>query len=197
MDFPAILGLGIAAFVASNIDDLFILIAFFSNRRFPTYQIVLGQYVGMGLLLIVSLLGLLIALVVPSNVIGLIGFFPIAIGVKELLESRKKDNAKGSKELPKRELAYLPFLTVAAVTFSGGEEIGIYASIFATNTEIAEVITLVSVSMALTGLWCCTAHYLVNRSFLADRFRRVGERALPFVLIAIGLYILVEAFLLA
>jgi cadmium resistance protein CadD (predicted permease) len=45
-----IIGLGIVAFVATNIDDLFILMVFFARRNFPTYQIVLGQYVGMGLL---------------------------------------------------------------------------------------------------------------------------------------------------
>jgi cadmium resistance protein CadD (predicted permease) len=66
-DFLAPVGLGIGAFLATNIDDLFILMVFFANRRFPASQIVLGQYVGMGSLLAVSLLGLLIALVVPSN----------------------------------------------------------------------------------------------------------------------------------
>lgn len=196
MDIPSLLGLGAGAFVASNVDDLFILIAFFSNRSFPTFQIVIGQYVGMGSLLAVSLLGLLVALVVPSNIIGLIGLVPIAIGIKEILERRRK-RAKGTEESPSAKMAYLPFLAVAAVTFSGGEEIGIYAPLFATNTAIVEIITLVSITMALTGLWCWIAHYLVNRSYLAERFRRVGEIALPFILIGIGLYILAEAFLIA
>lgn len=139
-DFFSLIGIGVAAFVATNIDDLLILMAFFANRRFPAYQIVLGQYVGMGLLVTVSLLGLLIALVVPSNLIGLIGLIPIAIGIKELHELRKNDEddeEPHSKLLQsKKILTYLPFLTVAAVTFSGGEEIGIYASVFATNNEV-------------------------------------------------------------
>lgn len=202
-DFLAPVGLGIGAFLATNIDDLFILMVFFANRRFPASQIVLGQYVGMGSLLAVSLLGLLIALVVPSNLIGLIGLFPIAIGIKEFLELRKKDDSEGNKEQSthslqsKRIAAYLPFLTVAAVTFSGGEEIGIYASLFATNNEVGEIITIVSASMALTGIWCGLAHYLVNRHFLAERFHSIGEKVLPFVLIGLGVYILAEAFLLA
>jgi cadmium resistance protein CadD (predicted permease) len=48
------LSIGIGVFVATNIDDLFVLMVFFAKRSFPTYQIVLGQYVGMGLLLGVS-----------------------------------------------------------------------------------------------------------------------------------------------
>jgi cadmium resistance protein CadD (predicted permease) len=198
MDIPTIIGIGIAAFIATNIDDLFILMAFFANRRFSSLQIVLGQYVGMGLLIAVSLLGSLISLVVPSNVIGLIGIFPIAIGIKALLELRKKnDDREPAKELPKsRWLAYLPFLTVAAVTFSGGEEIGIYASVFAINNDLSAIIIIVSVVMALTGVWCCIAAYLVNHSFLADRFRRTASRLLPFIMIGLGIFILAEAFLL-
>jgi cadmium resistance protein CadD (predicted permease) len=48
----------------------------------------------------------------------------------------------------------------------------------------------------LTGVWCGVASYLVNHSFLADRFRRITSRILPFVLIGLGLYIMAEAFLL-
>jgi cadmium resistance protein CadD (predicted permease) len=161
MDFSLLVGVGIAAFVSTNIDDLLILMAFFATPRFPPFQIVLGQYIGMGSLIAVSLLGLLIALVVPVNLIGLIGLFPIAIGIKELLELHKKKNNddntnKDNEEQEEKELAkwrlqgskkirYLPFLTVASVTFSGGEEIGIYTSLFATNNEVSHIITLVSV----------------------------------------------------
>jgi cadmium resistance protein CadD (predicted permease) len=204
-------GVGIAAFVSTNIDDLLILMAFFATPKFSPFQIVLGQYIGMGSLIVVSLLGLLIALVVPRNLIGLIGLFPIAIGIKELLELHKKSNDDNNnkdneeeeeeeKELAKRDLqrskkiAYVPFLTVAAVTFSGGEEIGIYTSLFATNNEVIHIITLVSVVMVLTGFWCGLANYFVNHSFLADRFRHIAVRLLPFVLIGLGIYILAEAF---
>ena len=207
MDFSALVGVGIAAFVSTNIDDLLILMAFFATPKFSPFQIVLGQYIGMGSLMAVSLLGLLIALVVPRNLIGLIGLFPIAIGIKELLELHKKsnnnkDNEGDAKkeELAKQHLqrskkiAYVPFLIVAAVTFSGGEEIGIYTSLFATNNQVSQIITLISVVMVLTGFWCGLANYFVNHSFLADRFRHIAATLLPFVLIGLGLYVMAEAF---
>jgi cadmium resistance protein CadD (predicted permease) len=83
-----VIGLGIGAFLATNIDDIFILVAFFAdrNRTYPTSQVIAGQYVGMSLLLGVSLVGSIIALIVPHNLIGLVGLFPIAIGIKELIE---------------------------------------------------------------------------------------------------------------
>ena len=101
--------LGIGAFVATNIDDLFILMVFFAKRNFPTSQIILGQYVGMGSLLGTSLFASLIALVIPHNLIGLVGLFPIAIGVKELVVLRNAahdndvsyDNTKVDNRLSK------------------------------------------------------------------------------------------------
>jgi cadmium resistance protein CadD (predicted permease) len=163
VDFFGILGIGATSFVATNIDDLLILIAFFANsHRFPLPQIVLGQYSGMGALLAISILGSLIALIVPDNLIGLIGIFPIAIGIRELLELLKngdnnEEEESAAKQLPqsrrgRRLTAYLPFLTVAAVTFSGGEEIGIYTSVFATYHEVSEIIIIVLVVMVLTGV---------------------------------------------
>jgi cadmium resistance protein CadD (predicted permease) len=44
----------------------------------------------------------------------------------------------------------------------------------------------------LTMVWCFLAHYLVKRTFLADRFRRIGDRVLPFVLIGLEIYILAD-----
>jgi cadmium resistance protein CadD (predicted permease) len=146
--FIEVISVGIAAFAATTIDDLFILMVFFSKRSFPPHQIILGQYVGMGLLIGVSLVGSLITLIVPHNLIGLIGLFPIAIGVKEPIELRKNrenkyDDQEIAKQLPRnRWTTYLPFLTVATVTFSGGEEIGIYTSIFVTYDELLQIITI-------------------------------------------------------
>jgi cadmium resistance protein CadD (predicted permease) len=199
LDFPALVGIGIAAFVSTNIDDLFILMVFFATLRFPSFQIILGQYIGMGSLMGISLVGSLITLVFPRNLIGLIGLFPIAIGIKELLELHKKDDKEDDDKLAKKlrsKKIQLPFLTVASVTFSGGEEIGIYTTLFATNDEVAAIITLISVVMVLTAFWCFLANYLVKHSFLADIFRRIGSRVLPYVLIGLGLYILAEAFLM-
>jgi cadmium resistance protein CadD (predicted permease) len=200
LDFSALVGVGIVAFVSTNIDDLFILMVFFATPRFTPSQIVFGQYIGMGSLIGVSLAGSLIALVLPRNLIGLIGLFPIAIGIKELLELHKKgdkeDDEKLAKKLLQSNKTRVPFLTVAAVTFSGGEEIGIYTTLFATNNGVGSIITLVSVVMMLTAFWCFLANYLVRHSFLANVFRSIGSRVLPFVLIGLGIYILAEAFLM-
>jgi cadmium resistance protein CadD (predicted permease) len=197
MDLLSLIGLGTASFVGTNLDDMLILLIFYSNHRFPTSHVVLGQYLGMGALIAVALVASLVSLVIPHNLLGLIGLIPMAFGIKELLELRKKEyEVEGvSEKISKsRWISYLPFLTVSAITFSGGEEIGVYTSVFATNSEAGEIITVVAVVMALTGLWCAIAYHLLSRPIVAKRIRRLACVGLPIVLIGLGMYILIEAF---
>ena len=58
-DIPSLIAIGIAGFAATNIDDIFLLIMFFSNSSmtFPVKQVVIGQYIGIGLLVAISALG--------------------------------------------------------------------------------------------------------------------------------------------
>jgi cadmium resistance protein CadD (predicted permease) len=57
------------AFAATDIDDLFLLMIFYSSQSFPARQVTLGQFIGIGVLVAISVLGSLIALVIPIYVI--------------------------------------------------------------------------------------------------------------------------------
>lgn len=102
-EFVSLIGIGAAAFVATNIDDVVVLMVFFSSSTFHTHNIVIGQYLGIGLLITISALGSLIALVVPSYIIGLMGIVPVAIGIKELLEIWNKRSSKRRRKMMKRK----------------------------------------------------------------------------------------------
>jgi len=198
-DIPGLVGLGAAAFIATDIDDMFVLMAFFATRRYSTPHIVFGQFLGIGALIAVSLIGSLIALVIPPSFIGLLGLLPIALGIKELLELRKgnEDDIGDAKPRFQSKTAYLSFLSVAMVTIAnGGDNIGIYTPLFATNNDASQLVMFTSIFLALTAVWCGLAYYLVNHSILAGRIQRIGRLILPFVLIGLGIFILAEAFLL-
>jgi cadmium resistance protein CadD (predicted permease) len=191
LDLPFLVAIGIATFVATNIDDLFVLMAFFAAKQYPPLQIISWQLIGIGTITAISIAASLIALVIPSNYVGLLGLLPIALGIKALVELQKKDN----DALPKPRSA-LSFSGVAMIAIAdGGDNIGIETPLFATYSAPFEIIALVAVFLAVTVVWCGFAYYLVYHSVLASRIQRVGKLALPFVLIGLGVYILVEAFL--
>ena len=196
IDIFGLVAIGVVAFVATNIDDIFVLMMFFSSLTFPVRQVVLGQYVGIGLLIAISALGSLIALVVPTYIIGLLGMIPIAIGIKNLVETRRKDKSRSRQVVQdKNNKSSLSFLTVAAVTFSnGGDNIGVYVPLFSKYNTVSQITTLTAVFVAMTAVWCLVSYYFVNHPLIASRIRHIGNIIFPFVLIGLGIYILASLF---
>jgi cadmium resistance protein CadD (predicted permease) len=194
VDFFSLLGIGIGAFVASNIDDTFILIILFSTVSFRARHVFTGQFLGIAVLIIISALGSLIALVIPSFVIGLMGLIPIGIGAKRLIELRHRNGA--TEKAIQIKNSYLPFLAVTSVTVSnGGDDIGVFTPLFAKYNDASEVTVLITLFMAMTFVWCVLTYYFVNHPVIANRVKRLGNILTPFVLIGLGTYILADAFL--
>jgi cadmium resistance protein CadD (predicted permease) len=185
--FLASVGLAVATFASTNIDDIFVLVAFFSTPGYRSSSVALGQYLGIGTLVGVSLVCALAAVAIPAQYLGMLGLAPIAIGARKLWTGWrdrtvwKPDPARaGGRKL----------LTVAGVTVAnGGDSLGIYIPMFATRTKPALTVTI-AVFLVLTGLWCAVAHFLVRHPALGTPLRRWGHRVLPFVLIGLGVYIL-------
>ena len=125
------------------------------------------------------------------------GIIPIIIGVKNLVETRKK-NIPPSRQVvqDKKNRSYLSFLSVAAVTFSnGGDNIGVYVPLFSKYNSVNQITTLIADFIAMTAVWCIASYYFVNHPLVASRIRHIGNIILPFVLIGLGIYILSESFL--
>ena len=160
----------------------------------------------MGLLVTISIIFSLVSLVIPSFLIGLMGFVPIGIGIKKLIEKHNKEklmrsdsnaNSFKNNNQNKSTSSLLSFVSVAAVTVSnGGDNLGIYTPLFAVYNSIDQLIIFIAIFMIMTALWCSIGFYLVNHSFLANRIQYIGHIVLPFVLIGLGLYIIIDHFII-
>ena len=121
----------ITAFAATNLDDIVILMVFFSqvNATFRSQHIVTGQYLGFIILILMSIPGFLGGLILPKAWIGLLGFLPIAIGIKQWIDLRQDEEIiqTVSSELSPSKTGLISSQTyhVAAVTVAnGGDNFG-------------------------------------------------------------------------
>jgi cadmium resistance protein CadD (predicted permease) len=167
---------------------------FFSSSKFHKFQVVVGQYLGIGLLVVIGALGSLLALVVPPQIIGLLGVVPISIGIIRLVQLRKNESSVQehmNEQVTNRWHNHLSMLTVAAGTFSNrGDNIGIYKPLFAKYSSAIEVIFISIIFMVMTAVWCIVAYYLVSHPVIATRLHMTGHKLFPFILIGLGIYIL-------
>jgi cadmium resistance transport/sequestration family protein len=192
---------GSTAFIATNADDILILMLFFSqtNSSFRRQHIVVGQYLGFIALVIASLPGFFGGLIIPPAWIGLLGLVPIAIGISNLVNNQEDkpeiQTVSDSKTTAKSLLIAIAPQTykVAAVTFAnGGDNIGIYVPLFA-NSNLAELAIICLTFLVLIGVWCYIAYRLTRHKAIAQILTKYGERIVPFVLIGLGIFILLES----
>jgi cadmium resistance transport/sequestration family protein len=181
-------------FVSTNIDDIFVLMLFFANKDFTPLQVVVGQYLGIGLLVGVSIVISLAALFFPANLIGLLGFVPIALGIKNLVDLRRKKLDDEQPAITSNRNS-LRWLTVGVVTVSNGaDNIGVYVPLFA-NSSVNEIGLIGIIFALMVAVWCAIGYVLVQAPLIGHPLRRYGHQILPFVLIGLGIYILAEAYL--
>jgi cadmium resistance transport/sequestration family protein len=193
---------GSIAFVATNLDDIVVLMVFFAqvNASFRPWQIVTGQYLGFGILVILSLPGYFGGVLLPSYWIGWLGLLPLGIGLKMLFTpSDESEKATQVIELSRNRrrhlLAFLPpqVLQVAAVTVAnGGDNLGIYIPLFASKNLMGLLIIL-GTFLLLVGVWCYLAWRLVKQPMISRVLAEYGDRLIPWVLMALGGYIMYQS----
>jgi cadmium resistance protein CadD (predicted permease) len=87
--FPEIL-LAAVAFTSTNLDDLFLLSSLFVDIEFNDRSIIIGQFLGMSFLALVSVLAALFALVIPDGWFASLGVAPLYLGPGSFPRSDQK-----------------------------------------------------------------------------------------------------------
>ncbi len=186
-------GLAVVVFASTNVDDIFVLVSFLADPRFRLRNVAVGQYLGIGVLISVSLAASLISLILTPIYVGLLGLLPMILGLIKLAALPRARGGEESQHHEARGGSIGEIVSVAGVTMAnGGDNIGIYTPLFATQSAPATAV-IVLVFVILTGLWIGMAYQLVSHPTLGAPIRRYGHVAVPFVLIWLGLYILYNA----
>ncbi|WLT39401.1 cadmium resistance transporter [Synechocystis sp. B12] len=194
-----------SAFIATNLDDLLILIFFFSQVNSPKSSlrirdIVLSQYLGFTIILLLSLPGFFGGLILSQKWTGLLGIVPILIGLKILFGSENEDETvaslsysvkHSSREYSSLITSLIPpqVYAIAAISVAnGGDNIGIYIPFFAGLSWLGLSI-VITVFFILIAVRCAIAHYLTCHPVVGKIVARYGQKIVPFVLINLGIWI--------
>jgi cadmium resistance protein CadD (predicted permease) len=195
MEILSTIFVAVMAFVATNLDDLILLTAFFANNEFNNLSVVLGQYLGVSLLIMISVLAYFFKFIIPPEYLALFGILPISIGLKNLWNLRNGNpnhNFKDSElefNINKRK-SNKKSLQVASTTFAnGGDNFGVYIPLFA-SVDTFQITTITIVFFGMIGVWCVIGYYMVQNRIIGFKLQKYGHLILPFVLIMIGIGVL-------
>ncbi|MDZ7962692.1 MAG: cadmium resistance transporter [Aulosira sp. DedQUE10] len=189
----ATISAGIAAFSATNIDDIVILLLFFSqiNAKFRPQHIVAGQYLGFTILIILSLPGFFGGLILPPHWIGLLGLLPLSIGINSLVNWQESSAEELVTEIAESEdsnIAIVASLTVA----NGSDNISVYVPLFA-NNNLENLFVIIPLFFLLLGVWCYATYQITHQKPIANFLIRYGNNIVPFVLMGLGVFIVLKS----
>ncbi|WP_327041450.1 cadmium resistance transporter [Micromonospora ureilytica] len=187
IDLLSTAGAAAVVFAATDIDDIVILTLFFVAARTTgqprTWEIVAGQYLGIGALALASAVIAGGLLVVPDPWTGLLGLLPIALGVRAL-------HGSGDDQTP---AVVTGALGVAGVTIANGaDNVAVYVPVFRA-LGVADSAVFLLVFVLLIALWCVAGAWLGGHRRVVRLVERAGAWLVPTIFIAIGLVILVSS----
>ncbi|MFI7514141.1 cadmium resistance transporter [Micromonospora echinofusca] len=171
-------------FAATDVDDIVVLTLLFvaarTTGRPRPWQIVAGQYLGIGALALASVVVAAGLLVVPDPWTGLLGLLPVALGVRALLD-------RDADETP---AVVGSTIGVAGVTIANGaDNIAIYVPVFRALGPADSAVFLL-VFVVLIALWCAAGAWLGNHPRVTRLVGRAGHWLVPAIFIVIGVVIL-------
>lgn len=182
------------SFISTNMDDIFVLMILYAqvSSKKGWIRIIVGQYLGMGLLTGMSILGAFGTHQLPSKYIGLLGIIPIFLGIRTWITYKR--SAKEETDST-QENASISVLGVTLFTITNGaDNIGVYIPVFSRYSMMELVLTSLLFGV-MVALWCLIGFKLANYPFIKNKIQKYQHIIVPSVLIILGLFIILENYL--
>ena len=184
----------IILYSGTAVDLLIILMLFFAKRksRKDIINIYLGQFLGSGSLILLSLLFAFVLNYIPSKeILGLLGLIPIFLGLKVLFLG-DSDGEAIAKEGLRKDNKNLIFL-VAMITFAscGADNIGVFVPYF-TTLNLANLIVALLTFLVMIYLLVFSAQKLAQISSVGETLEKYSRWFIAVVYLGLGIYILIE-----
>jgi cadmium resistance protein CadD (predicted permease) len=194
--FGATLLSAFSAFTVTNIDEIVLLALFFADPRLRPPAVAAGHFLGIAAVVALSVLAGLAAMTVPHTLTRLLGVIPLGLGVYELVRQLRgrddDDDDDDAAELAQKRVSFASqTLAVAGVAIANGSDnLSVYIPMFAARPDAIPL--YLAVFGVLTVLLCLVGYALAQNPLVGSKIRRYGQRALPIVLILVGIEILVS-----
>ncbi|MGV3011296.1 CadD family cadmium resistance transporter [Streptococcus thoraltensis] len=184
----------LAVFISTSIDYVvLLLIVFASLGRKQFLKVLIGQYIGISLLVIVSLVIAYLFHFIPEDwMIGLLGLIPIALGIRFAMIDKGENDDETEEVMAQLHRGKYLAVTVTSLTLAaGGDNLGVYIPYFSgmSSQEVSLVILVFIVAIFILN-WL--TYQVASTSLMSRIVENLEKWFLPLVFIGLGIYILIE-----
>ena len=173
----------IIAYISTNIDDIFVIMILLASAGAAKERLIAGHFLGVGLITVISMLGAFGLQNLPLKYVGLLGFVPIALGIRAWFDRDEEEaEARGTGALS------MAMITVG----NGADNVGVYIPLF-TGFSGGERLGAVVIFAVMTALWVWLANSLAEFPRVKAVIEKYKDIAIPVVFIALGVFIILDS----
>lgn len=186
-------GLTASTFVATNLDNLLLLVVLQGANPGARSAVLLGYLGAAVALIIAAAAGLALGAVLEPGLLGYLGLVPLLFGVRMLLAGWRQERhpETGIDTLAGRSTGSICTGTLMLMAGNSGDSLAVLLPLLA-ETAAAGQWFIAASYLSMATLWAGLARLLTSHRALAERIERRGEKVVPWIMIGVGLYILLD-----
>lgn len=183
----------VTSFVFTNLDNLILGVLTLGAQHRRMLPVLLGMVSASLLVLLLSGVGVVIGLAVDADVLGYLGIAPIGIGLYTLFYAgTAQPRAAQDVGVAERGSGVSIWLGTTTLLFANsGDTLAILLPLVMESSQRAALVVAVTF-LACAVLWALLARALSRQPILVRQLQDSGERFVPWIMIAVGIYILLD-----
>ena len=188
IDAVIVIAIASSAFMATNFDNLVLLVGLLGRYDDRRHEVLFGYGAGM---LIIGALSFYVGQLAgnfPVNYVGLLGIFPVLIGLFELVRLFRNRGVVRDPVAPGVGSTAVA-ATLLTQLGNSADTIVTFSVLYSDSNDLADhIVVLTFLAMAL--LWAAIARGATRHAWLSRPIQLYGHYITPLILITVGLYVL-------
>ena len=178
-----------AGYVATNLDNLLLMVLLLGSYPQARLRILAGSLAAAGVLLAACLAAVVLGTLVDPALLGYLGIVPVALGLR-MLHQRNTGEA-GSSEGRMAGVDGGWFSTSALLLGNSGDTLAVFVPLFAESDPRYLGMEL-GLFAAMALVWTGLALAVSSRLGTTRRIVQAGERLVPWIMLLAGGYVLLD-----
>jgi cadmium resistance protein CadD (predicted permease) len=188
LDVVLVVGVSAGAFMATNLDNLVLMVGLFGRYSDRRHEVLFGYLVGMLIIAAVTYYVGKLAGTAPVEYLGLLGIVPVLIGVADIVRLFRNKGVAHDPVVPGAGSTAVA-ATLLAQLSNSTDTIITYSVLFSDANDLADYLVLASFGgMAL--LMAVIAYLALRHPWLSRPVQLYGHYITPLILITVGMYVL-------
>jgi cadmium resistance protein CadD (predicted permease) len=188
MDSAIVIGIAASAFIATNFDNLVLLVGLLGRYSDRRYEVMFAYFSGALIIGAVSYYIGKLAGNFPVTYVGFLGIFPVLIGVVELFRLFRNKGVVRDPTAP--GLGSTAVAATLMVQLSNSSDtIVTFSVLFSDSNDLADHLVALSF-LAMALIFAMAARSVLRYNWLSRPIQLYGHYITPLILITVGLFVL-------